>query len=267
MSTSPQAVLINDDLLNVSVNPEQLLTSVTDQTDTSTRVIAALLTGRFSTIFPDGPPEFEETSESTTTHHTKSDHPTSLIIVTDTDLLEDRFWIRHQSFFGQSITIPIAGNGDFITNALDTLSGSEALISLRSRAGSTRPFVVMETLQKHAAQQYLKREQELIKRLRETEQHIAQIQRSSENNQEGTLITTQERQAIDDFRQQVVDIRQQLRDVQYQLNKDIESLSTFLKMINIGLVPVILSLCAIFLIIRQNRRRRHKSMTDRVIVH
>ena len=267
VSSSSQAVLIAADQPNVFASPEQLLASLADQTDSDTRVIAALLTGRFSTIFPDGPPVLEETSESTTTHRTESDHPTSLIIVADTDLLEDHFWIREQNFFGQRLTIPVAGNGDFITNALDTLSGSEDLISLRSRAGSTRPFAVMETLRQQAAQQYLRREQELIKRLRETEQRIAQIQRSSDNDQGGELITTQEREAIDQFRQQVVEIRQQLRDVQYQLNKDIESLSTRLKVINIGLVPVLLSLCAIALTIRQNRRRHRKSITDRAIIY
>ena len=145
VSSSPQAVLIADDQPNVFASPERLLARIDDQTDSSTRVIAALITGRFSTIFPDGPPVIEETSEATTTtHRTESDHPTSLIIVADTDFLEDRFWVREYNFFGQRIARPAAGNGDFITNALDTLRGSEALISLRSRAGSTRPFVVME---------------------------------------------------------------------------------------------------------------------------
>ena len=162
---------------------------------------------------------------------------------------------------------PVAGNGDFITNALDTLRGSQALISLRSRAGSTRPFVVMDDLRQQAAQQYRIREQELTKKLRETEQRIAQIQSSSDNEQGGDLITPREREQIEQSRQQAVDIRRQLRDVQYQLNKDIESLSTFLKMINIGVVPVILSLCAIALTIRQNYRRRRKHIIDRARVY
>jgi len=64
----------------------------------------------------------------------------NVIVVADTDILTDRLWVQLQDFFGQRIVSPWANNGDFVTNAVDNLTGSSALISIRSRGRFSRPF-------------------------------------------------------------------------------------------------------------------------------
>jgi ABC-type uncharacterized transport system involved in gliding motility auxiliary subunit len=60
---------------------------------------------------------------------------------------------------------------------------------------------------------------------------------------------------VQQFVQQKLAIRKELRDVRYQLNADIEALGSTLKLINIALVPLLLTLGVLALWLW--RRRRH----------
>ena len=68
----------------------------------------------------------------------------NVIVVADTDLLNDQFWVEVRDFLGQQVAIPNAHNGAFVLGALENLSGSDALISLRGRGISDRPFELVE---------------------------------------------------------------------------------------------------------------------------
>ena len=57
------------------------------------------------------------------------------------------------------------------------------------------------------------------------------------------------------FQDEKLKIRKQLRDVRHQLDKDIRDLGTQLKLINILLVPVILTLIAILFAWTRARKR------------
>ena len=128
--------------------------------------LAARITGPVKSAFPDGPPE-GVTSEAA--HLAEAEAPLNLILVADADLLADATWVRQQDLLGQQIVIPIASNGDFAINALDNLSGSEGLISLRGRGLTDRPFTVVQAMQRDAEYKYRAKEQELLARLEETE--------------------------------------------------------------------------------------------------
>ena len=58
---------------------------------------------------------------------------------------------------------------------------------------------------------------------------------------------------IDRFVDQRAQIRRDLRSVQRNLDRDIERLGTVLKVINIGLVPLLLTLFVLFAVWRRNR--------------
>jgi len=60
---------------------------------------------------------------------------------------------------------------------------------------------------------------------------------------------------VQQFVQQKLAIRKELRDVRYQLNADIEALGSTLKLLNIALVPLLLTLGVLALWLW--RRRRH----------
>ena len=56
--------------------------------------------------------------------------PIDVVVVADTDVLDDRFWVRWQDFFGQRVAVPNANNGDFVANAIDVLVGGDDLVGL-----------------------------------------------------------------------------------------------------------------------------------------
>ena len=60
-------------------------------------------------------------------------------------MLADQFWVDVRDFLGQQVAIPNAGNAAFVVNALENLSGSEALISLPMPDGTMAQFRFVES--------------------------------------------------------------------------------------------------------------------------
>jgi len=73
--------------------------------------------------------------------------------------------------------------------------------------------------------------------------------------QAGAVITPEQRAEIDRAREEIVRIRQELRAVQLELRRDIEGLESWLRAVNIALVPALLTLFAVFLGVVRARRR------------
>ncbi len=178
----------------------------------------------------------------------------NVIAVGDSDMLTDRMWVRVQDFFGQRIPQPWSDNAGFAINALDNLAGSDALISVRSRGRFSRPFVVVEALQREAEARFRQKEEALQQRLAETEQQLAALQQSQDPTQ-ALELTPEQQGAVQQFLQEKLKIRKELREVRFQLNADIEALGRTLKQINIALVPALLTLGALALALWRRRRR------------
>ena len=274
--TTEETQLIDADTMKFA-DPESLLK---DFTSSGTRqVLAARVSGPVKSAFPDGPPKPkkveqkkegeakpeasaekkeetkpEEKKDLPTPHLAESKGPVNLVLVADTDFLDDRFWLQVQDFFGQRVAVPTAGNGDFLINAVDNLAGSSELIGLRSRGKSARPFTVVERLRREAELKFLSQEKTLQAKLDAAEKRIAEIRKSAPTGAGGALVSDEQKQALEQFRAEVLDTRRQLRDVQRNLRSDIEQLSTELKFANIGLVP--LALCVLALIVAAARRRQ-----------
>ena len=164
-----------------------------------------------------------------------------MILVADTDILSDRLWVQVQDFFGQQIATPWANNGDLVVNSLDNLTGSSALISIRSRGKFTRPFEVVQDLRREAEARYLESADDLQVQLAETERKLTELQSTSEGQAVFNLSPEQEA-TLFQFQEEKLRIRKELRDVRHQLNKDIESLGSTLKFLNIAFIPILLTL-------------------------
>ncbi len=231
-------------------------------------MVAARVTGNVKTAFPDGKPKepakegedksptsIESDKKPSQPHVSESKDPINVIVVADTDILQDKFWAQVQNFFGQRIGIPTAGNGTFVTNALDNLTGSNDLISVRSRAGYSRPFTLLRALQQDAEQQFRQKEQALQERLKATEGKLQELQ--SQKSEGNTMLMSAEQQkAMATFRQDLVQVRKELRSVQHELGKNIESVESWVKFINIGLVPILIGMVGVWM---SSSRLRKKS--------
>jgi ABC-type uncharacterized transport system involved in gliding motility auxiliary subunit len=280
ITTTDQAMPIDVDKLRLAPDPVALLA---DFRPTGERyVIAARIRGPAKTAFPDGPPSEKKPPsaeskdgaatpgepkatpepaavEPMTPQIKDSKGSINLIVVADSDILQDRFWVQIADFFGQRVATPTAANANFVVNAIDNLSGSDELIGLRSRGQATRPFVVVQEIQRDAELRFRAKERELTEKLRDTEKKLSELQTKSQP-QEGTggrvILTKEQQEAIEQFRGEMLKIRKELRDVQHDLRKDIEGLEGWVKFINIGLVPTLVAGAAILLGLARARRRR-----------
>jgi ABC-type uncharacterized transport system involved in gliding motility auxiliary subunit len=231
--------------------------------------MVARVTGPAKTAFPDGPPKTEtkEGEEKTTEtadkpkaeHISEAKQPISVILVSDSDFLEDRFWAQVQNYFGSRVAVPVANNADFVLNAIENLSGGTGLSSLRSRGVSDRPFTLIRDLQQDAENRFRTKEQQLQDRLKETEKKLAELRGRDASKQGGAqaVLTPDQVKEIEKFRSELLGTRAELRDVQRSLRSEIESVQGRIRFLTIAAVPMAITVLALLLAMaRQIRRRR-----------
>jgi ABC-type uncharacterized transport system involved in gliding motility auxiliary subunit len=259
LTSSAESMLADVAKVKQDPNPARLLAEF--RADGQRRVLMARLHGQLHSAFPDGPPPLAQGQtrpENFPAHLAESQGPANLVVANDSDILEDRFWVRVQDFFGQQMATPISNNGALVSNLIDTLAGSDALISLRSRGESQRPFELVEDIRRNADAQYRQTERQLQQRLEDTEKRLRELRQGTQPGERGqaqTVITSEQRAEIDKARGEILSTRRQLRTVQLELRRDIEGLETWLRIVNIALVPALLTIFAIGLAVVRARRR------------
>ena len=244
LQSSVYAMPVDSKRLALLQNPEELIREL--QPTGQRYAMAARISGPAETAFANG---IEGRKDGL-----KSADNINVIVVADTDLLSDRMWVQVQDFFGQRMPQPWADNASFTINALDNLSGSDALISVRSRGRFSRPFEVVDALQRTAEVKFREQEAELQQRLAATEQQLASLQQSDDPAQSPQL-TPEQQATLQQFMAEKVRIRKELRDVRFQLNADIDALGRSLKLVNIALVPLLLTLGVLSLWFWRRRKR------------
>ncbi|HXO90262.1 MAG TPA: Gldg family protein [Stellaceae bacterium] len=263
------------------------------KSDNKRYILAARVTGMVDTAFPDGPPKLEPAKPQTAekpdppdapdsdSNETKpaetaagppspaeasaapaagwvktSVQPINIVVVADTDLLDDRFWVQSQDFFGQRVLIPTANNGDFVANAVEVLAGGNDLVGLRSRGTSARPFDVVSEIERDAQERYSAEERALQQKLKDTQAKLAELTGKDRGDAPATLSPDQTK-AIEEFRTDMLQTRRQLREVQAALRSDIGRLKAGLEFLDIALIPIIVAIVAVILgMVRLRRRGR-----------
>lgn len=257
-------------------------------------MLAARITGEAKTAYPDGRPKPAETAkpdekpgdkpadaaakepaakESTAgtakaaevtkgeqvVPHFKSG-PVNVILIADSDLLHDQFWVTIQELMGQRLAIPQAHNAAFVISALENLSGGEALATLRGRGVNDRPFERVADIRREAERRYREKEQALNAKLKDLQGKLQQMEtRSGEGGQ--ILLSDKDRQTIEGFRNEMVEVRRELRSVQAELRRDIDRLDGWLKFFNIAAVPLLIGFGGIA--VGLSRRRRQAPGSER----
>lgn len=241
LMSSANAGLIDAERLRFMDDPSALMAEVA--TTGEQYVLAARLSGEIASAFSPDNGEAPAAGQL------------NAIVVADTDLLADRYWVQRQRFFGSSILDPFAGNGDFVINAIDNLLGNADLISVRSRATGIRPFTLVESLRREAERNLLATEQRLEAELEEAERRLTELQQAR-GDTDLSVLTPEQEAELDRFMDQRIEIRQRLRQVRRDLDRDIEALGTRVKAVNIALMPVLVTILALVLAWRRKRNAR-----------
>jgi len=246
--TSAQAGLLPVQRINMMSDPASLRDGFKP---TGELIVAARISGNAASAFPNGPPEGVAAAPDALKESAK---PLNVVVIADTDLLSDFMWVQQRSFFGQTIAQPFANNGELVWNALDNLSGSADLISIRGRAPYSRPFERVEALRRDADARFRSTEQQLQTQLQQTEEQLTKLQSAQPG---GDVILSPEAAAtIDRFQEDKLRIRKELRKTKADLELDIKALGTKMKLVNVLVMPILITLVAL-LVASWRKRRRH----------
>jgi ABC-type uncharacterized transport system involved in gliding motility auxiliary subunit len=216
--------------------------------------LAVRLTGKFKTAFPNGPPEdkkdadkkegdkkegdqkAEEKKADDSLKESKQD--TTVILVGDADMLYDRVALQPiQTLFGTAYS-PANGNLTFAQNAIEQMTGDNNLIGVRSRATVSRPFTRVKAMEAAANEKF----QSEIKRLEdsasEAQRKINELQQQKKDKDQRFILSPEQSAELANLRKEEVETRKHLKQVQKDLRKEVVSLQTRVKWINILAVPL-----------------------------
>jgi ABC-type uncharacterized transport system involved in gliding motility auxiliary subunit len=215
------------------------------------KAIAALVTGKFKSAFPDGLPKDEEKKDDAAKKDEKKPEPakpadslkeskgsSTLFVIADTDWLFDDYSVQKMNFFGQVAAQPFNDNLAFAANTIEFLGGSQDLISIRGKGTSLRPFTVVKAMEVEAQKKYQEKLTALDARLQQVQSKLSELQgKKTEGNR---LVATPEMaKAIEDFQKQSAAMRGERREIRRALREDIDRLENRLLFVNLLASPLL----------------------------
>ncbi|MGA2444296.1 MAG: GldG family protein [Opitutaceae bacterium] len=249
--------------------PEELGRQITPS---GRKILAALVQGKFKSAFPDGPPADEKPADTaakdkksdTASGETQNSKPrtqnlkassaqSTLLLIADTDWLFDDYSVRKYNFLGVAAAEPLNDNLDFASNALEFLSGSRDLISIRGKGTSLRPFKVVHDMEVKAQQKYQEQLTALEAQLNKVESQLTELE--GKKTEGGRLVATPEvTKAIEDFRRQQVKLRADRREIRKSLREGIEALENRLLLLNLLATPMLVGGFGLWFYYRRRQR-------------
>ena len=230
--------------------------------------LAIRLTGKFKTAFPDGPPqdkkdekaEDEKKDESqkdeNSLKETKGDN--TVVLFGDADMLYDPFTMRRiESPFG-TLQMAMNANLNLTQNIIEQMTGDNNLIAVRSRATLNRPFTRVKEMEAAANLRY----QSEIKRLEdsaaEAQRKINELQAQKKDKDQRFILSPEQRTELENLRKTEAETNKRLRQVKKDLRKEIVSMQTRIKWINILAVPLAVTVTGIVIAIVNRRKTSAK---------
>jgi len=260
LHSSPDSELV--DSLTSSMAHEQI---VKDFKQSNTNyALAVRLTGKFKTAFPDGPPAPSDKSEksddqSKATQLKESTGDGVVILVSDSDMLNDQACVEVQEILGYRMVRPVNGNLNLVQSFVEQLSGDNDLISLRSRASLDRPFTRLREMEAKAGREYDQQLKQLEDSKEQTEQKISELQsRKTDSEQQKFILSPEQQQELDNYQKQVADANKQLKAVRKSLAKETDALEFWTKVANIAAMPVLVAVTGIILAVVKRTRTAAK---------
>ncbi|BBO78874.1 hypothetical protein DSCW_62910 [Desulfosarcina widdelii] len=226
------------------------------------RNLAVRISGHFKTAFPDGKPAASSKEGDATAESDLGEPPpvvkeskkeAVIVVVADSDLLYDGYYLSRQNLLGFTISNIFNDNLNFLLNSCEMLTGNPALIGIRSRGTFERPFTRVQELERKAQDRWLDQEQALVRQVEATNEKLRMLEQQKDAGQQAILSEDQERE-IQRFQEEKLKINKELKTVRRNLRADIEQLGRTVKFVNIFLVPLLIGIGGIVYAITRRRK-------------
>ena len=207
--------------------------------------LAVRLTGKFKTAFPGGKPEDKPDAGGATNAAAgaidalrESKAETSVVLFGDSDMLADDFSLRRvESPFGTVIN-PMNANLNLTQNLVEQMAGDSNLIGVRSRATLRRPFTLVKKLEAEAQLRGQTKIQELQQSLQDAQQRLSELQAQKKDKDQRFILSPEQRAELENFRRKQAEVSKELKQAQKDLRREVVSLETRLKWLNILAMPL-----------------------------
>jgi ABC-type uncharacterized transport system involved in gliding motility auxiliary subunit len=204
--------------------------------------LAVRLTGKFKTAFPDGKPEAKTDGTNSVAKADdslkESKLETSVVLFGDADMLADDFSLRKmESPFGTMVS-SMNANLQLAQNLVEQMAGDSNLIGVRSRATLSRPFTLVKKIQAEAEARGQAKVAELQRSLQETQQRLNELQSQRKDKDQRFILSAEQRAELENFRKKQAEVSKELKQAQKDLRKEVVSLETRLKWLNILAMPL-----------------------------
>jgi ABC-type uncharacterized transport system involved in gliding motility auxiliary subunit len=150
------------------------------------------------------------------------------------------------------------GNLNFAQNAVEQLTGDNNLIAVRSRAIQNRPFTRIKEMEAAANAKF----QGEIKKLEESasaaQNRINELQQQKKDKDQRFILSPEQAQELAKLRKEEAETKKHLKRVQKDFRREVVSLQTRLKWINILIVPVAVTLSGIVIAFVKRRKTSAK---------
>lgn len=224
--------------------------------------LAVRLTGKFKTAFPDGKPaaapDADKDKKADAPGLKESKDEGVVVLLGDSDMLYEQFYARIQEMFGQRIMMPFAANLTFLQNLVEQMSGDKDLIGIRSRATMNRPFTRVREMQAKAELASESKIKALEKDLSDAQQKINELQRARGDSAQQALLSEEQKKEILQFQKRRAEVNRELKEVRKNLRRDVDSLETSTKWLNILAMPFAVSLTGIVIAVFKRKRTAAK---------
>ena len=236
--------------------------------DGKSRVLAAAVSGEFVSAFPKGAPAPGKPEPTLPgqppapaakphpgPHLAKSAKPGRVFVVADSDFMMDPFTVRQRQVGGQASLEPLNDNFGFVVGALETLGGSDELVTLRSKGTSLRPFKKVQEIERVAQLRYQAKLDEIERRLEQANAKIAELSKQSGGvTAKGIVITPEMQREIEKFQVVADKLSEERRVIRRGLSEDVNSLGRRLQVLNLLAGPALALLFGLLYTLARRRK-------------
>ena len=218
--------------------------------------LALHLTGNFPSAYPKGAPVI-----TSFPHKKQSDGKGEVYLFGDSDMLfNDLCGKLMNDAYGQKTAVRQNDNAALLQNIMEQLTQSGNFLSrIRSRNPMSRPLTRYNELRARAELNYKDRIRELEQELMHSARRARMI-RNSLGGSKGELKLTPEQQSeLREYAAKTAQVKRELKEVRRQLRSDMNRLDNWLRVINLGFVPLAVVLAGIICAVIRFSKWRKRS--------
>jgi len=129
-------------------------------------------------------------------------------------------------------------NLDLAQNLVEQMAGDNNLIGIRSRATTSRPFILIKKMEAEAEAKGQAKIDELQQSLQAAQQHLSELQQQKADKDQRLILSPEQKAEIDNFRKKQAEVSRELKQAQKDLRKEVVSTENHLTWLNILAMPL-----------------------------